>query len=371
MEGQWIGQAEGDTPGTIVLDIDDDFSRYRGSVRLFPSSSEPGPIFDFVTSDRSDEQTFQDAILHWMPPGQARFVTFTQISADFPEMRFPQTANIRFYREASNIKAAWKSNIGTEGKATLIKADASLPSGIIADSSIKSWDEFKNEAVKHAQRRLIFRGQSNPWRLRTTFHRSKRKDLIRYIIKDVPTVHREITARTRHLFDLNDNYQFGAFLNLIQHHGYPTPLLDWSYSPFVAAFFAYRFSDKQQRLSQFVRIYTFDKHEWEVTYPQYQFINFIPPHFSAIEPLAVENPRAMPQQAISTLTNVDDIESYILQQEKSTGKRFLSAIDLPIDDRDKALYELNYMGITAGSLFPGLDGACEELTSRMFKRQSL
>jgi hypothetical protein len=25
-----------------------------------------------------------------------------------------------------------------------------------------------------------------------------------------------------------------------------------------------------------------------------------------------------------------------------------------------------YMGITAGSLFPGLDGACEELTQRNF-----
>jgi hypothetical protein len=29
--------------------------------------------------------------------------------------------------------------------------------------------------------------------------------------------------------------------------------------------------------------------------------------------------------------------------------------------------ELSVMGITAGSLFPGLDGACEELKERFFR----
>ncbi len=39
---------------------------------------------------------------------------------------------------------------------------------------------------------------------------------------------------------------------------------------------------------------------------------------------------------------------------------------LPVRDRKRVINELQYMGITAGSLFPGLDGACEELRERNF-----
>ena len=41
--------------------------------------------------------------------------------------------------------------------------------------------------------------------------------------------------------------------------------------------------------------------------------------------------------------------------------------DLPVRERREIVRELRYMGITAGSLFPGLDGACEELTDRNFE----
>jgi hypothetical protein len=73
----------------------------------------------------------------------------------------------------------------------------------------------------------------------------------------------------------------------------------------------------------------------------------------------------IPQQAASLVTNVDDIETYI-QSKETTEKQYLWAIDLPVADRKKVVRELAYMGITAGSLFPGLDGACEELTERNF-----
>ena len=78
----------------------------------------------------------------------------------------------------------------------------------------------------------------------------------------------------------------------------------------------------------------------------------------------------MPQQALSTFSTVDDIESYIAAMENAKAKRYLEVFDLPLVERDHVLGELRLMGINAGSLFPGLDGACEELKERFFKPQS-
>jgi hypothetical protein len=77
--------------------------------------------------------------------------------------------------------------------------------------------------------------------------------------------------------------------------------------------------------------------------------------------------RLIPQQGVSTVTNIDDIETYVRGREKESKKVYLTAFDLPVYERNKIISELGYMGITAGSLFPGLDGACEELRERNFE----
>ena len=49
----------------------------------------------------------------------------------------------------------------------------------------------------------------------------------------------------------------------------------------------------------------------------------------------------IPQQAASTVTNVDDIEAYIRSKDHS-GKTYLTAIDLPMRDRKHVIRELGY-----------------------------
>ena len=118
-------------------------------------------------------------------------------------------------------------------------------------------------------------------------------------------------------------------------------------------------------MAEKVRILVFDQSQWKSDFPQILNLTMPRPHLSILESLAIENERLIPQQAASTVTNIDDIELYIRSKE-SHDKTYLSAIDLPVHDREKVLQELRYMGITAGSMFPGLDGACEELKERNF-----
>jgi hypothetical protein len=42
----------------------------------------------------------------------------------------------------------------------------------------------------------------------------------------------------------------------------------------------------------------------------------------------------------------------------------LRVIDLPVSQRTEAMRELSMMGLTPGSFFPGLDGACSQLKDR-------
>ena len=115
-----------------------------------------------------------------------------------------------------------------------------------------------------------------------------------------------------------------------------------------------------------VRIHVFENELWKRNFAQFPHMLFPGLHVSVIEFVAVENERLIPQQGVSTITNIDDIETYVRTKERESERTFLTAIDLPLHERNKVMGELSYMGITAGSLFPGLDGACEELRERNF-----
>jgi hypothetical protein len=71
------------------------------------------------------------------------------------------------------------------------------------------------------------------------------------------------------------------------------------------------------------------------------------PHFSLVEPIAIENERLIPQQGLSRFTTIDDVESYIQEKQNETQKQFLQVIDLPIGERDLVIRELTLMGVNS------------------------
>tara|TARA_R100000322_G_scaffold27711_2_gene17643 strand:+ start:279163 stop:279372 length:210 start_codon:yes stop_codon:yes gene_type:complete len=66
------------------------------------------------------------------------------------------------------------------------------------------------------------------------------------------------------------------------------------------------------------------------------------------------------------LTNIDDIEHFVSFHELQQNEKYLKAIDIPKSERSTVLRDLRTMGITASSLFPGLDGSCEALRQLRF-----
>jgi len=155
-------------------------------------------------------------------------------------------------------------------------------------------------------------------------------------------------------------------MSIGQHHGYPTPLLDWSESPFVAAFFAFSNNTlKQGEAGAMVRIMQLSA---PVLRPRPTPTDLLDPRFivGILQPQAIGNPRAVPQQSVFTFSNIVDIEGFFDQLTLLLGRPLMTLIDIDIRERRVALRDLRAMGITDGSMFPGIDGTCRDLSDLHF-----
>lgn len=372
MNGQWIGPYTGTNQGLLVLDLDDAGDYYDGSAYALENNAQLPPFL-------------ADLLRAQIPKGKEEFtlavplmpidrVSGTVTTWDEAKKRYPLDVTVPNYAEThwkvsgDKIELSWRTNANTYGHAIVEKSKGCIDSTLKPLAEIKTWEDFRKFARKLEPYRYIFRGQkNNKWRLRTSFHRTGRASLVKFVLQDVTVLHHHLSGVMIHHLDLQNPFQNAAFYNLLQHHGYPTPLLDWTHSPYIAAYFAYR----GVRLSAIkpenrVRIFVFDKLRWCQEFES--ILHVMPPklHFTVLEPLALNNPRVVPQQSVSTLTNIEDIETYLAKREQEVSKQYLQVIDLPASERNTVMQELSLMGITAGSLFPGIDGTCEQIRERFF-----
>lgn len=243
---------------------------------------------------------------------------------------------------------------------------------------IDSWEKYKNwvNTVVEQKKDFYYRGQTDhQWILQTTFHRLAADlgiTLQQYLDTIIPEVHYHICAFHNELIDLRNPEEFGSFLALLQHHGFPTPLLDWTLSPYIAAYFAYKDVNDRCPQCDYVKIFIFDYLEWLNTFQQpLDLRNVSVKYVSVIRPHAKYNPRIIPQRGTYTVTNVPDMSQYILECSQTANKPFLYFVTLPVADRPKVMRELNLMGINEMSLFPGLDGLCKALKEQLFSRDSV
>lgn len=239
--------------------------------------------------------------------------------------------------------------------------------GSIAPLQIGSWTEFRKwaDAAKSEDPGSIFRGVSLArHRLTTSFHRTGRVDLVRYHERDLHI----FSEMAETIGDLKLSGDIGATLGFAQHHGFPTPLLDWTESPYIAAYFAHlgAIEDRRGAGGESVKIYKMRGDFVSRNCPKSVGMTDGFPRIWIFKPRSSGNKRLIYQQGIFTHSNIVNIESYLRSLELPNGPSILDVIEIPARLARESFLNLHNMGISHLTLFPGLDGAAKYSAHKCF-----
>ena len=208
--------------------------------------------------------------------------------------------------------------------------------------------------------RYVYRGQAtSSWGLEATFDRHVRDLSIG--ASDKPVYDQFIAGYIQRgleyeilddigLPESEKNFYFEA---MARHHGLPTRLLDWTYSPYIAAFFA--FTEHRACEDGQVSIWCLDVENAKICFHS----------GSAIE--IKERPkkgnfRQLSQQGLYTrnISNQSRIEDYF---DESKGRfdntpkyPILFKCNIPVNEYINALSDLEYMGISSLTMYNDMEG---------------
>jgi hypothetical protein len=161
----------------------------------------------------------------------------------------------------------------------------------------------------------------------------------------------------------------------MQHYGAPTRLLDWSRSPFVAAYFACEKEPEMDgvvwaldvRADDFSMPTSFDPDaglgktptKRELHLLEDDFENPQAPHDLHLVNMGLRNERMVAQQGVFMLCrNAAGVHDEILLRLKKLrhNRDLFKKLRIPASEKKAFMHRLRTMNIHGSSLFPGLDG---------------
>ena len=250
---------------------------------------------------------------------------------------------------------------------------------------LRSWSAFKkrlqemygdvsrlrSEKLPASVSEPVFRGQADAaWRLSTTlereqgenipfefYHRSilhpslrMLKGIMDFELPDLPDL--KLSIR-----DMDVKFPLYDHLAMLRHHGFPAPLLDWTLSPYVAAFFA--FSPAPAPSAKNVAIFSYREH-----FGAGKGYAGNKAHIRSFGPWSPVHARHVRQQSQYTiaLREQDSRIVFCPHDEAISERPFnwlrfdeITKFILPIGIREEVLLELRRMNITEYSLFDTAD----------------
>ena len=263
------------------------------------------------------------------------------------------------------------------------------------EADLRYWEEFEARVSQLGSERAarlsatnsyiseyLFRGQSDSsWRLITTLERHTRrlltmKEYYRVLCAAKPQIEtftgatwKKIPSLSEYEKDIGEEgllppgkfpaYEYFVYL---RHHGFPSPLLDWTRFSYVAAYFAFR--DVCSTASA-VSIYAYC--EYTVGHKSG---SSNAPEITGLGPYVRSHRRHFQQQSQYTICTIhrDGEHAYAHHEDAFAGNREdqdeLWKFNIPASEREKVLKRLEQYNITAFSLFGSEERLMETLSFR-------
>lgn len=263
-----------------------------------------------------------------------------------------------------------------DGKTKRFEVMADELSGRIPVTRLESWRDvtllLESDFFNRPGVQLVFRGhRRHDWGLMPTLGRVTTNGIVSEALAtaQLDRFKRAVRGRLNDTGLVDEDDELWA---VGQHHGLMSPLLDWTYSPYVALFFAFHKEDvKDEKDNPYRALYVLDKsflaaHEGETG-------------IRVFEPRKDQHGRLVNQAGLFTFSPFDatlenklanvltDDEGFTDEQLKAASEdeqpeilaRYICKIYIRNEERDACVRHLRRMNAHHASLFPDLIGASE------------